>query len=68
MDSFNVDKNGILDKNELKSLLKKSFPEKTLDDQGFEALFSQIDKNKDGKISREEFNEAVEPFIRNSMK
>ena len=67
-ESYDFDKNGFLDKNELETLLKKFFPEKTLDQEGFDALFDKCDKNKDGKISREEFNDAVAPFIRNSMK
>ena len=49
-----MNKDGVIDKSELKGLLKAAFGE-DVPDEMLDAFFGMVDANDDGKISWEEF-------------
>ena len=52
-DMYDVDKNGVLSKDEVRTALADCLENNS--DAEFDAIYSDLDANKDGTISREEF-------------
>lgn len=66
-DSYDTDNSGFIDRSEMKtvvSTLFKQINDKTIcTDIRMNKLFSNIDKNSDGKLSKKEFRELVALFL-----
>lgn len=60
-DFFDKDGNGYVTIDELKKVLGEELNSK--DEKVWQSLFNNADKNKDGKISFDEFSEIITKFI-----
>ena len=59
--NYDLDKDGHLNQKEAKAWMEAAFTlmAEPFDDEDFEDLFKQFDDNKDGLISKKEFNEFI---------
>ena len=69
---YDRDKSGYLEKNEVKLLLREAFMNEEVNvtqefdaklEESLEEFIKHIDKNKDGRVSRDELKAALEPYI-----
>ena len=69
---YDRDKSGFLEKNEVKLLLKEAFMSEEVNltqefdqklEESLEEFIKHIDKNKDGRIGKDELKAALEPYI-----
>lgn len=65
--TYDADKSGFLDKNELDQLVRKVWrhykPSTPLSDQLVERIVEELDINKDGQISKDEFDELYDELV-----
>ncbi|CAF1247523.1 unnamed protein product [Adineta steineri] len=60
---FDTNKDGFIDKNELKIVLQKILPKFQLPDEEIQRMISNVDRNNDGKIDYNEFMESIYPQL-----